>query len=372
MANTDRPTSADALVAARHFELLGEPRDARPYGSGHINDTFLVECKARFADVPYILQRINHNVFPRPEQVMENICRVTDHLRAGILTRGGNPDRESLTVVPASDGRPFHIDANGLYWRAYIFIIGARTHDVLTDNRQAYQAAKAFGTFQRLLADLPGVPLHETIVNFHHTPSRFAKLKTAAELDDAGRLASCREDVDFALAQKPITTLVVDGLESGDLPWRVTHNDTKINNVMLDDSTGDAICVIDLDTVMPGSALYDFGDQVRTSVGHFTENERDLSKVYIDLDRFDCLARGFLESAGESLVPAEIDNLAFAGILITYMIGIRFLADYLEGDVYFKTHRPDENLDRARTQFALVKDMQKQRNKMDAIVRNYR
>jgi len=347
------------LAVAAEFALAGEPIAAAPYGSGHINDTFRVECRTSAGPRLVILQRINHHVFPRPDQLMANIGRVTAHLRSKILAAGGDPERETLTVIPTRAGDAM-LQRGGAFWRAYVFILGARTYDVVTSVDQPRQAGRAFGRFQQLLSDLPGEPLHETIANFHHTPARFAQFTAAAEANVADRLRLCEPEVAFALGLEPLTHTVTDAIAAGAVPLRVTHNDTKINNVMLDDATGAGICVIDLDTVMPGSVLYDFGDQVRTSVGHFAENEQDLSKVYVDLDRYRALVGGYLETAGGFITRAERELLPIAGTLITFEIGLRFLADYLAGDVYFRTHRPHENLDRARTQFQFVRSMQAQ------------
>jgi len=372
MATTSSIPNETVVALAQLFQLRGTPFAAEPYGTGHINDTFRVLTRDGATTTPYILQRINHKVFPRPDQVMENIVRVTSHLRRAITAGGGNADRETLTVLPTRDGAPFLLTAEGNTWRAYIFITGARTHDVLVHADQAFQAAAAFARFQRQLRDLEGPPLHDTIPAFHHTPSRFARLQDAIAKDVASRLASCQPEVEFALAQEALTTLVATPLEAGELPLRVTHNDTKINNVMLDDETGAGICVIDLDTVMPGSLLYDFGDQVRTSVGHFRENETDLNRVYADLDRFRALVRGFLPTIGDAITPLETDLLDRCGALITFEIGIRFLTDYLQGDIYFKTHHAAENLHRARTQFALVRSLYSHARTLREIVQQYR
>jgi hypothetical protein len=223
-----------------------------------------------------------------------------------------------------------------------------------------------------MLADLPSPPLHETIPDFHHTPKRFAAFREAVEADPLGRAAECREEIEYCMGLESRTGIVSDALASGEIPNRVTHNDTKINNVLFDEATGEGICVIDLDTVMPGSALYDFGDMVRTSAGHFEENEKDLSKVFVDLDRFECLVRGYLDAGRDFLTKREIDLLCFSGVLLTFECGIRFLGDYLKGDVYFKIHHPEENLDRARTQFELVRSIYEHEDAMQGIVKRYR
>jgi Ser/Thr protein kinase RdoA (MazF antagonist) len=342
-------------AAARSFAIEGEFAGAAPYGSGHINDSYSVVFRLNGAASRYILQRINYHVFKNPVALMENIERVTAHLGAQVA---GRPDRyrRVLTLVPTRAGGALHIDDNGDYWRAYVFIDGATTYDSIKSPGQAFQAAKAFGEFQRMLADLPAPRLHDTIPDFHHTPKRFAALQQAIAADAVGRVSSARPEIDFALARQPLTRVLLDA----GLPERVTHNDTKINNVLLDDATGEGTCVIDLDTVMPGLAGYDFGDMVRTATCPAPEDEQDLSKVHMQFPLFEALARGYLSSAGGFLTPAEKESLAVAGKLITFEIAIRFLTDYLSGDTYFKVHRPGQNLDRCRCQFKLLQSIEQQ------------
>jgi Ser/Thr protein kinase RdoA (MazF antagonist) len=357
----------------RHFQIEGQVTRSGLYGSGHINDTYAVTVSRPGGDRRYIFQRINTQIFRNVDKLMSNIYRVSQHIRGKLESLpGGEPDRETLTIVPTRDEQPYYQTEGGDSWRAYLFIEGARTYDVLENPGQAYAAGEAFGKFQKLLADLPTPPLHETIPAFHDTPSRFANLEKAVAADSCERAANCQAEIDFALSLKQITGRLTEGLQSGRLPWRVTHNDTKINNVMLDDASGAGICVIDLDTVMPGSVLYDFGDQIRTTVGHFQENERDLSQVGVDLELFEQLAKGYLKISKDFLTQEEINLLPFSGMLITFETGLRFLTDYLQGDVYFKTHRPGENLDRCRTQFALVRSIQENERAMTAIVERYR
>jgi aminoglycoside phosphotransferase (APT) family kinase protein len=276
--------------------------------------------------------------------------------------------RRALTLVPARDGRSYYFDPHGDCWRTYVFVEGARTYDAVESTRQAFEAAKAFGQFQKLLADLPAPRLQDTIPDFHNTPKRFAALETAIEADDASRVKLARKEIDFAISRKPITARLVDLQAQGALPERTTHNDTKFNNVLLDDTTQEGICVIDLDTVMPGLALYDFGDMVRTTTSPAVEDEPDLSKTYMQFPMFEALVRGYMASAGDVLNRIEKQNLAFAGKLITFEIGIRFLADYLAGDVYFKVHREGHNLDRCRTQFKLVESIEQQEEAMNKLV----
>ncbi len=353
----------NVAVAARQFQIDGEFLSAAPYGSGHINDTYRALFHRATAPVPYILQRINHNVFKRPAALMQNIERVTAHLAAQVA---GEPDAERrvLNLIPARDGRAWHVDGDGNHWRAYRFIQNARTYDTVESTRQAFQAARAFGRFQQLLVSLPAPRLHDTIPGFHHTPTRFAAFQQAIASDVANRAILARPEIEFALAHQSIAGVLLQA----NLPERVTHNDTKLNNVMLDDATGEGICVIDLDTVMPGLALYDFGDMVRTTTSPAPEDERDLSRVSMHLPMFEALVRGYLSSAGSFLTQAEIQLLTFSGKLITYEMGLRFLTDYVSGDTYFKVHREAHSLDRCRTQFKLIQSIDHQEEPMARII----
>jgi Phosphotransferase enzyme family len=353
----------DLRAIARRFQIHGEFIAAEPYGGGHINDTYCVAFDQSGARVRYIFQRINHHVFKDPAALMGNIQRVTRHL--GQKSTGEHDQsRRVLTLISTRDDHSFHCDGEGNCWRAYFFIEKARTYDAVESPRQAFEAAKAFGRFQELLADLPAPRLHDTIPDFHHTPKRFAALETAIQIDAVNRAERARPEIEFALKRQAVTAVL---LEAG-LPERVTHNDTKFNNVMLDDDTGEGICVIDLDTVMPGLALYDFGDMVRTTTSPAKEDERDLSRVTMQFSMFEALARGYLESAAEFLTPAEKRFLAFSGKLITLEIGLRFLTDFLGGDTYFKVHRENHNLDRCRTQFKLVESIERQEEQMNKLV----
>lgn len=333
-----------------------------PYGNGHINDTFLVKNGAE-----YILQRINKNVFTRPDLMMENIVAVTSYLREKIAARGGDPDRETLTVIRTTDGAPYAVDDEGQYWRVYKFITGAVSVDIATSPDQLYHAARAFGGFQNALDGFPASTLHETIVNFHNTVSRFDALKKAIDADSVGRLAKVGDLVEFALAREADTHVIVDALASGALPMRVTHNDTKLNNVLLDEKTGEGVCVIDLDTVMPGSMLYDYGDALRSGGTTGAEDEPDLGKIWFNLDNFTAFTRGFIETL-PAMTKTEKELLPLSVKLMTYECGIRFLADYLSGDTYFKIKSPDHNLLRTRTQFKLVSDIEKKTDEMMKII----
>ena len=353
----------DAVMMARLFAVEGDLLGVRPFGNGHINDTFCAVFQQSGARRRTILQRVNPSIFKNAAALMENVRRVTRHLAS---KAAGEPESERrvLTLIPLKDGRPWHVDADGTYWRMYRFIEQARTYDAVSSLHQAFQAARAFGRFQALVADLPAPPLSDTIPDFHHTPKRFAALERAIAADVAERVAGARPEIAFALARKPIAGVLLDA----GLPVRTTHNDTKINNVMLDEATGEGICVIDLDTVMPGLAPYDFGDMVRTATCPAPEDERDLSRVKMEFSLFEALVRGYLDSAGSFLTGAEKQLLAFTGKLITFEQGIRFLTDYLSGDTYYKTCREGQNLDRARAQFKLVESIERQQDRMERLV----
>jgi Phosphotransferase enzyme family len=356
----------DIRAISQRFQMPGEFLAVEPYGSGHINDTYCARYDQAGSQVRYIHQRVNQHVFKNPVALMENIHRVTDHLRRKLA---GNPDisRRALTLVASREGKPFYRDGDGSYWRTYIFIEKARTYDAVETPQQAFEAARAFGRFQQLLADLPGPRLHETIPDFHHTPKRFVALKDAIRVDVCNRVRDAAPEIKFALRHKAMTNALIEAR----LPERITHNDTKFNNVMLDDATGEGICVIDLDTTMPGLALCDFGDQVRTTTSPAREDERDLSKVVMQMPMFEALVRGYLTATREFLTPAEKQYMVLSGKLITFEVGIRFLADYLSGDTYFKVHREGHNLDRCRTQFKLVESIVHQEEAMNRFVEKF-
>jgi hypothetical protein len=353
----------DVREVARRFRIYGEYVSAAPYGTGHINDTYAAVFNQAGTSVRYLLQRINHHVFRNPPALMDNVKRVTEHL-ARKLSGKSDCSRRALTAIPTHTGDACHQDSSGNYWRGYLFIEKARTYDAIETAQQAYQAARAFGEFQKLLADLPTPPLHCTIPDFHHTPKRFFRFHQALSADVAHRASDARAEIEFVVEREPLAGVL---LEAG-LPERVTHNDTKLNNVMLDNESGEGVCVIDLDTVMPGLVLYDFGDMVRTSTCPAKEDERDLSKIQMQFPLFEALVRGYISATAEFLTPKERSFLAFSGKLITLEIGLRFLTDYLEGDTYFKVHCPGHNLDRCRTQFKLVASMEQQQDRMEELV----
>lgn len=353
------------------FRFGGDVIDSHLCKYGHINDTFVVWAGLNGRSQRYILQRINHHVFRQPETLMSNIMRVTSFLREKIERDGGNPDRETLTLIPTKEGRLYHATPDGDFWRAYRYIDGARTYMQAEHPDQLFQAGRAFGRFLRLLDDFPAEELHETIPDFHHTPKRFDALVQAVDEDAHDRAWGVRDLIAQAEARVEKLGLVIKALQSGELPQRVTHNDTKFNNVLLDAITGEAVCVVDLDTVMPGSALYDFGDFVRTGANTGAEDEQNLDRVSLDLDYFEVIARGFLQETGEALTPLERAWLPFGVWLITFELAMRFLTDYLNGDVYFRIHHPDHNLERARAQFKLAADMEAREDAMARIIRRY-
>ncbi len=345
-------------LAAQRVELLE---------SGHINDTFKITCP----EGDFVLQRVNRFVFPSPEHVMENIYSVTTFLQAKLRRIGGDPDRETLTVRPTVAGTNGFVDDQGNYWRCTTFISGASSHEEAQSLDMLREAGSAFGRFQQLLDDYPADTLYKIIQDFHNTPVRFAQLQTAIREDVKGRAKSVAPEIAFAQAREERCGTLMRLLEQGELPLRVTHNDTKMSNILMDDLTGKAVCVIDLDTVMPGLTAFDFGDAIRAGATTAAEDETDLSIVHFDLERFAAFAQGFLSAAGRALTPTELDTLPDGAILMTYEVGIRFLADYLNGDVYFRVAYPQHNLDRARNQFKLVAEMEQNRPQMAQIIARY-
>lgn len=363
----------DIAQVVKHFQFEGKYLTAEPLPSGHINDSYAAWFRgADGRPHRYLLQRINHYVFRSPERLMQNIEAITTHLRKRILDLGGDPNRETLNLIPTLDNDYLFCTPSGDYWRSAIFIEGAQTVDTAESLDQVLCAARAFGKFQRLVSDFPAGQLHETIPDFHHTPKRLKAFVQAVERDQENRALSVKPEIEFVERRSAETSLLVDLLECGQVPERVTHNDTKLNNVMFDDKTGEGICVIDLDTVMPGLSLYDFGDAVRSGANSAAEDEPNLDLVDFDLDTFDRFAAGYLETTGEFLTPLEIEYLPFSAKLMTLECGLRFLTDHLNGDVYFRIHRTGHNLDRCRTQFKMVQQMEERYDTMLEIVQNYR
>ena len=356
---------------AEQFQIQGTLKDAIPIVQGHINDTYRLISETPEGDRQYALQEINQYVFKQPELVMENICAVTEFLHQKIAAAGGDTARETLTVIPAVDGKSFFVDDDGDYWRVYDYICGASTYDTVQNEQHLYNAGYAFGRFQTMLADFPIEKLHETIPDFHNTKKRLKDFFEAVERDECGRAASVQKESDFFRKRVDEASYLIDLQEKGILPTRVTHNDTKYNNIMIDDATGEALCVIDLDTVMPGLSAYDYGDAIRFAASSAAEDETDLSKVGLDMKLFELFTGGFVSAVTGFLTDTELAVLPWGARIITLELASRFLADHLNGDKYFKIHRETHNLDRARSQMALVEDMEKHFGEMEAICRKY-
>lgn len=355
-----------------NFDFVGILLTCEPYGSGHINDTYLLQYKIKHMGVvPIILQRMNTNIFKQPIDLMENILNVTAFLREKIIQNNGDPERETLTVILNKQGKPYYLDSEGNYWRAYHFIIGATGYDEVKCDEDFYQSALAFGKFQSLLADYPAHTLHETIPDFHNTKARFEVFKDAVDKDVCNRAKDVQDEIQFILERENIAHVLSDMQDKGLLPLRVTHNDTKLNNVLIDDKTHQGICVIDLDTVMPGLAINDFGDSIRFGASTGAEDEKDLNKIECDMHLFEVYTKGFIEGCDGKLTDEEIKALPIGAKVMTFECGMRFLTDYLQGDTYFKIKYPTHNLDRTRTQLKLVYDMESKWDTMNQIVSKY-
>lgn len=356
------------MEAACAFDLAGEPKSFERCNAGHINDTFFVECGE--GAPKYILQRVNTNIFKNPEELMANIYGVCEHVRKKVIEEGGDPDREVRKILLTKTGDKYYIDEEGGYWRANLFV-----DDVVSLNEATkelfYNSALAFGHFFKQLADYPAETLYETIPNFHNSVSRYNDFVAAVNEDKLGRAAECRDLIDFALSKKDKCSYILDRIKTGEMRVCVTHNDTKLNNVLLDKDTGKGVCVIDLDTVMPGSILYDFGDSIRFGASTAKEDETDLDKVWMDLEMFETYVDGFLKELRPTMTEAEVLGLPMGAYLMTYETAVRFLGDYLNGDTYFKIHYPGHNLDRARNQLKLIADMDEKLPAMEEIVKRY-
>ena len=372
MSNFYFPAEAPVLqevLGAYNFPatLIGAAR----YGQGHINDTFCVVCQPQEGDaIRYILQGLSLAAFPRQDELMENFIGITSYLREKIVTAGGDPLRETLSLVKTKDGKDYYTDASGKVWRLTPFIENTDCFQKATP--ALFEAsARAFGRFQFMLQGYPAETLHESIVNFHNTEDRFAKFEAALAADKMDRAKDIADEIKFVMDRKADCSVALQALREGKLPLRVTHNDTKLNNILIDRDTHEGICVIDLDTTMPGLSINDFGDSIRFGANHSAEDEKDLSKVNFDIELYEVYTRGFIQGAQGGLTPAELEYLPWGARLMTLECGIRFLTDYLDGDHYFRIHRPEHNLDRARTQFKLVRDMEEQFDAMAAVVAKY-
>ncbi|MDF2985684.1 MAG: mdsC [Eubacterium sp.] len=366
-------TDIDFLQLVGNFRFEGEFIGAVPYGFGHINDTYAASFKkADGSSHRYILQRINNNIFKNPEQLMNNIELVTGHIKQKFASKGADYSRQTLNIIYTNSGKSYFKTNEDKYWRAYVFIEGARTYQIVENENHLYNAGNAFGKFQNLLSDFEAGSLYEVIPDFHNTGKRYSAFMDAVNADSCNRASGVKAEIDFVNKRAQETVKITELLENNKLPVRVTHNDTKFNNVMIDDVTGEGICVVDLDTVMPGSSLYDFGDAIRSGTNPADEDEKELSKVCMDLRLFENYTRGYLDATRNVLTPLEIDLLPLGAKLMTLECGIRFLTDYLNGDVYFKIHRDGHNLDRCRTQFKMVEDIENKWVEMKEIVEKYR
>ena len=364
-------STAEAVLSEvlEAFDFGNPVVGAMRFGYGHINDTFCVHTQPK--DDPcacFILQRMSSAAFKRPDQLMQNIIGVTEYLGKQIVANGGDRSREAMEVIRPKNGADFYTDSQGGAWRVYPFV-----EDIMccqtADTPELFAAAgRAFGRFQKMLDGYPADTLFETIPNFHNTEDRLAKLKDAIAADAFGRVKDCQAEIDFVMAREKDCSVALQALRDGILPLRVTHNDTKLNNILIDKKTGEGICVIDLDTVMPGLSINDFGDSIRFGANHCAEDEKDLSKMYLDMELYEAYARGFLEGTHGCLTEQELEYLPWGARLMTLECGIRFLTDYLDGDNYFRIHYPEQNLDRCRTQFKLVQDMEQAFEAMGQVI----
>ena len=350
---------------AECFQIEGKVVTSTPYGNGHINSTFKVETDS---NKKYILQKINTSIFKKPQELMENIENVTDHLRKVCVAENGDPEREVLTLIKTVDGKLCITDDDGSVWRMYVFITDTFCLDVATSAKDVYLTGLSFGRFTGKMDSFPADSLFETILNFHNTPSRYNDFENAVKENKSGRACEVKDEIEFVRERKEFCKLFTSNIGKDKLPLRVTHNDTKLNNILFDAKSNEPITIIDLDTVMPGLSLYDYGDALRTGAATAAEDEKDLSLMHFDLELFRAFTKGYLEGCGKMLTELEIKMLPYAAKMLTLECGIRFLADHIAGDVYFKIHREGHNLDRCRTQFKLVEEMEQKQQELENIV----
>ena len=340
-----------------------------PIEAGHINTTVRVTCEKDGKKINHLLQMINTHVFKNPVQLMDNVHAVTSFVKSKVIENGGDCERETLYCKLTNDGKTFYVDEENKVWRLYNYVENSFSHNSIDSPEIFSKAGKAFGDFQRLLADFPMDGLYDTIPDFHNTAKRFNNLRKSIEKNASGRACQVQKEIDFAFERREETYILVGKQAIGDLPTRVTHNDTKLNNILFDKDTNEPVCIVDLDTVMPGLSVYDFGDAIRFGANTAAEDEKDLSKVSLDLNLYEQYVRGFLSSAGASLTAEEVKCLPLGAKMMTFECGMRFLTDYIDGDVYFRTHYPEHNLDRCHTQFTLVYDMERKFEQMHEITR---
>ena len=346
------------------FAIAGTFVDYRMIVNGHINNTVEVIYDVNGKKIKHLLQQINTNAFKDPDRLMKNVDYVTGFLRDKVIAEGGDPERETLYCKPTVDGKKYMTDSKGRVWRMYNFVDNAFSYETIESPQVFFDAAKAFGEFQNKLADFPIHRLYETIPDFHNTASRYVNLMNSVKKDAFSRVQFCRDEIEFARVRRRETYILTGLCSIGDIPLRVTHNDTKLNNIMFDSVTNKPLCVVDLDTVMPGLSLYDFGDAIRFGANTAAEDEKDVSKVSLDLGLYEQYVRGYLTGVGKSLTPAEIEYMPLGAKMMTFECGMRFLTDYLDGNVYFKYAYPEHNLVRCRSQFALVADIEKKYERM--------
>lgn len=354
-----------------HFDIAGTLVNCERYGEGHINDTFLWTVEDNGVVKRYIMQRINNRLFTDVEKLMRNIELVTAFCRESVIKNGGDPMRECMNIIYTKDGKSFFYEDDG-FFRVTVFIEGATTYQVVRKPQDFYESAVAFGKFAKLLADFDASKLYEVLPDFHNTKVRYQNFLRAVQKDVCGRCKEVEKEIEWMKAHSDLCGKIVDKIASGEIPLRVTHNDTKLNNVMIDDETGKGIAVIDLDTVMPGSLCYDFGDSIRFGCNPSAEDEPDLTKVNFRFDLYEAYLEGYLSAVGDCITEEERENLPMGAVLMTYECGMRFLTDYLEGDTYFRTTRPGQNLDRVHTQMKLVDDMLSVYDKMLAAAKSVR
>lgn len=359
---------SNVLDVLKHYKDFDKLKSFGEYGNGHINDTYLIEYEG---NNKIILQKVNKNIFKEPKKLMENISLVTSYLREKIIEKGGNPDRETLNLINTEEGNYFYEDSNLDIWRMYEFIDNAICYEQVTDTNEFYESGYAFGNFQNLLEGFPVNKLSEVIKNFHNTEDRFKTFKAIVDEDLLGRAKSVQDEIDFFIKREEYSHIFNEALKNNEIFLKVTHNDTKLNNILFDNATKKALCVIDLDTIMPGFAAFDFGDAIRFGANKGLEDEVYLSKVGLDIELFEAFTKGFLEACGKSLSKREIELLPMAAMVMTFECGMRFLGDYIAGDKYFKITREKHNLDRARTQIKLVSDMEANIEEMKKIVAKY-
>lgn len=358
--------------AIEAIDFKGTIKSVRPFGGGHINDTFLLEYTLpENKEIKYILQRINHEIFTNVDQLMENYCNICTHLKAHIKLMGGDEERETITVIYTKDGKSYTKDSKGNYWRGILFIPNSITMEVVESPIDFYKTGRAFGRFQQQLKSFDVEKLQEIIPNFHNTKVRYESLLKSIERDKVHRVNLVKKEIKFITDREKDTTILLDMLSKGILPLRVTHNDAKISNIMLDKDTKEGICIVDLDTIMPGVVAYDFGDAIRSGATYATEDEKDLKKVCLELDLYEAFTKGFVEGAEGTFTKAEIESLKWGAKIITLEQGIRFLDDYLNGDEYYKIDYPEQNLNRTRTQLKLVEEMESKWDKLHEISVRY-